>query len=98
MDINLVKNVINEINLDKIGHFGENGQNWVILGVKMTSYIKIWGKWSNNFPSKFLKIFSVRFMDINLVKNVINGVNLVKIGHFGENGQNCVILCVKMTS
>ena len=25
---------------------------------------------------------SVRFIDINLVKNVINGVNLVKIGHF----------------
>ena len=31
-------------------------------------------------------------MDINLVKNVINGVNLVKIGRFGENGQNWVIL------
>ena len=24
----------------------------------------------------------VRFIDITLVKNVINGVNLVKIGHF----------------
>ena len=35
-------------------------------------------------------------MDINLVKNVINGVNLVKIGHFfGEHGQNCAILAVK---
>ena len=31
-------------------------------------------------------------MDINLVKNVINGVNLVEIGRFGENGQNWVIL------
>ena len=30
----------------------------------------------------FLKIISVRFMDINLVKYVINGDNLVKIGHF----------------
>ena len=30
----------------------------------------------------FLKIISVRFMDINLVKYVINGANLVKIGHF----------------
>ena len=26
-------------------------------------------------------------MNINLVKNVINGVNLIKVGHFGENGQ-----------
>ena len=40
----------------------------------------------------FLKIISVRLMDINLVKYVINGDNLVKIGHFGENGQNRVIL------
>ena len=31
-------------------------------------------------------------MDRNVVKNVINGVNLVKIGHFCENGQNRVIL------
>ena len=38
------------------------------------------------------KIILVRFIDINLVKNVINGVNLVKIGRFGENGQNWVIL------
>ena len=35
---------------------------------------------------------SVRFIDITLVKNVINGVNLVKIGHFYENGQYWVIL------
>ena len=41
----------------------------------------------------FLKIISVRFMDINLVKYIINGANLVKVGHFfGENGQNRVIL------
>ena len=31
-------------------------------------------------------------MDKNLVKYVINGANLVKIGHFGENGQNRVTL------
>ena len=30
-------------------------------------------------------------MDINLVKNVFNGVNLAKIGRFCENGQNWVI-------
>ena len=33
---------------------------------------------------KLSQVFiSVRFMDINWVKSVINGVNLVKIGHFG---------------
>ena len=31
-------------------------------------------------------------MDRKVVKHVTNGVNSVKIGHFGENGQNCVIL------
>ena len=31
-------------------------------------------------------------MDINLVKNIFNGVNLVNIGRFFENGQNWVIL------
>ena len=35
MDINLVKKVINGVNLVKIGHFGENGQYWVILGPKL---------------------------------------------------------------
>ena len=40
---------------------------------------------------------SVRFIDITLVKNVINGVNLVKIGHFYENCQYWVILAPKMT-
>ena len=37
------------------------------------------------------------FMDINFVKNAINGVNLVKIGHrsiFGESGQNILSLKV----
>ena len=27
-------------------------------------------------------------MDRSLVKNVVNGVNMVKIGRFDENGQN----------
>ena len=34
------------------------------------------------FPYRFLKIISVRLTDINLVKNAINVVNLVKIGRF----------------
>ena len=32
--------------------FGENGQNWVILRAKMTSYVKIRGKLSSNFFPK----------------------------------------------
>ena len=36
-------------------------------------------------------------MDINLDKNLINGVNLVKM-FFGENGKNWDILGTKMTS
>ena len=47
----------------------------------------------------FLKIISVRFMDINLDEYVINGTNLDKIGHFWSKwsklghfgGQNDVI-------
>ena len=39
----------------KLVIFGENVQNWVILGAKMTSYVKIWGKWSNNFSLKVSK-------------------------------------------
>ena len=41
--------------------FGENGQNSDILGAKMTSYIKIWGKWSNNFS---LKVSKKYFSDV----------------------------------
>ena len=41
------------MNLIKIVHFGENGQNIVILGAKITSYVKIWRKRSNIFSLKF---------------------------------------------
>ena len=37
---------------------------------------------SKRSEKNFLKIISDKFMDIYLVENVINGVNLVKIGHF----------------
>ena len=41
------------------------------------------GKLVKNFLLyMFLRIILVKFMDINLVKNDINGVNLVKIDHF----------------
>ena len=83
MDINLVKSVINWVNLVKIGHFG-----W-----KWSKIRSFWPKWRHRpkfresgkifFSLKVLKIISVSFMEINWVKIVINGVNLVKIGHFG---------------
>ena len=41
MDRNLGKNVIDE-----------NVPNSLILGVKMTTHVKIWGKWSKNFSLK----------------------------------------------
>ena len=52
INITVVKNVINGFNLVKIGNFkylifGENGQNWVILGAKIMSYVKILG-WDGN--------------------------------------------------
>ena len=100
MDINLVKNVINGVNLVKVGRF-------------LVKMVKIGSFWGQNrasgqnlgkvvkkvFLKMFLKIISVRFIDINLVKNVINGVNLDKIGHFWRKlsklgnfgGQNDVI-------
>ena len=43
MDINLDKNVIIGVNFVKVGHFGENGTNWIIFWAKMTSYVKISG-------------------------------------------------------
>ena len=44
--------------------FGENVQNWVILGAKITSYVKISGKWSKNFFTKtFEKLFQGVYID-----------------------------------
>ena len=64
----------------KIGSFwGQNGASGQNLG-------KVFKKF---FLKMFLKIISVRFMEINLVKNVINGVNLV---NFGQNCQNGLFL------
>ena len=40
------------------------------------------------YSIKVSKIISVRFIDKNVVKNVINGVNFVKINHFSENSRN----------
>ena len=61
----------------------KNGQNWVILAY--------FGRQNDIICKKFLKIIPVRFLDINLVKIVINGVNLVKIGNLCEIVPNSII-------
>ena len=83
MDRNLVKNVINGVNLVKIGH---------VLGktVKIGSFWR--PKWCHmsKFGVNGKIIFSLivsknYFSQVygqKCGKNVINGVNLVKIGHF----------------
>ena len=79
MGIYFVKNVIEGVNLVKIGHFGENGPNWVVLWAELTSYVKIWEICQIIFSLNLLKIVTI----ILFVKNIINGVNLViKIVHF----------------
>ena len=56
MDINVVKNLINGVNLvKKRSYFGKNGENWVILGSKMTSKVKIWENLSKNVTLKVYK-------------------------------------------
>ena len=51
-----------------------------LLGQNNVIYQNL-GKWTKIFSLMVSKNY-FRFMDKNLVKNVINGVNLVKIGHF----------------
>ena len=62
--------------------FGENCQKGSFWGPKCRHISKFDESAPIIFPYRRLKIISVRFMDRNVVKNVINGVNLVKIGNF----------------
>ena len=104
--INLVNSVINGYNLvklslfwgkrSKLGHFV--GQNDVIIK-KFQGGKKIF------FLKPVSKVILLGFISITVVKNVINGFNGVKMGHFkskqlifGENGQNCYILDVGHTA
>ena len=89
INLTVIKNVIKGFNLVNIAHFKSKH---LIFWWKWSKLGYFWGKnevisqnlWKvvKKFSSKFLKIISVRFVDINLVKNVINWVNSVKIGHF----------------
>ena len=82
MHRNVVKNVINGVNLVKICHFWWKLSKLGHFGGKITSYVKISGKWSNIFSLKVSKNYFSQVMDRNFVKNVIICVNLVKICHF----------------
>ena len=104
--ITLVKSDINAVNLVKIGHF-------LVKMVKLDHFVKIWRPRCRNM-SKFLEsgpiIFSleilklsIRSMDINVVNNVINGFNLVKIGQFrwkwsklGHCGGQNDVICLNL--
>ena len=55
MDINLVKNVINCVNFVNIGRFWLKWSKLGHFGAKMTSYVKISGKKSNNFSLRVSK-------------------------------------------
>ena len=61
---------------------GENGPKLGHFGPKWRHRPKFREIGQIFFSLKVLKIISVKFMDINVVKIVINGANLVKIGHF----------------
>ena len=53
---------------------------WPFGGQKCRHRSKIGEIGEKNFSLKFCKSISVKFMGMNLVKNVINGANLVKTG------------------
>ena len=62
----------------------------------MTSFVKIWGSFQTIFSIKVFKNYLSLVYGQKLGKNLINGVNLVKIGHFSEKflnfgGKNDVI-------
>ena len=66
-----------------ISKFGESDQ--IIFSVKVSKnfFSQIYGQnFGKKRSLKVSKIISVRLMNRNLVKMVINGVNVVKIGHF----------------
>ena len=68
--------VINGVNL------GENVPNGFIFGVKMTSYLKIWGSGQIISTLNVSKNYFSQVYEQKSGQKVINGVNFVKIGHF----------------
>ena len=80
MNLNLVINVIHGFNFFKIGHFLRELSTFGHFGVKNDVIGQTIGKVVKKLFSKFFgKSISVRLIGMNLVKNVVNGANLVKI-------------------
>ena len=79
--------------------FGQNGPNWVILEPQWLHRLTYMENGQNYFLSMLLKFILVRFMNINVVQNAINGgksrqnrsflVKMFQIGSFWR--QNDVI-------
>ena len=102
----MVKNVINGFNLVKIGHFWRKWSKVAYFGSQNDVICQnFWVGRKYFFLKTVSKVVLARFINLTVVKDVINGFNFVKIGHFkskylifGENGQNWVILSSKITS
>ena len=86
MDINLVKNVINGVNLVKIWHFwwkwSKLDHFGIILGSKCLHKSKFWEIGTIILSLKVSKNYFSQVYGQKCGKNFINGVNLVKISHF----------------
>ena len=63
----------------KIGNFLEKMVKIESFGGKMTSYVKIWGKWSNNFFSKISKNYFSQAYGHKF------GLKCLERGEFGQN-------------
>ena len=86
MDINVVKIVINWVNLVKMGHFlwkwSKLGHFCIIWGSKCRHMSKFWESGPIMLSLKVSKNYFSQVYGQKCGKNVINGFNLVKLGHF----------------
>ena len=64
MDINLVKNVINGVNLVKIGHFWWKYSKLGHFGDKMTPKVEIWEKGQKKPKKQSLKVYKNYFIQV----------------------------------
>ena len=83
---NFGQNVINGVNLVKIGHFwwkwSKSGHFGIFWGPKWRHMSKFWESGQIIFSWKVSKNYFSQVYRQKFGQNVINGVNLVKIGHF----------------
>ena len=82
MDINLIKNVINGVNLVKIGLFWWKWSKLGHLGPKLRHRPKFRERGHKNLSLKISKNYFCKVYGQKFGRNAINGFDLVKIGHF----------------